>query len=101
MGGSKDADMSPFECGRRLLEPGAGRLSIDERLQLYFQDADLVPLLVQVHMVHSFFCRPAWLVWHERCLRLCYMWHQSKRRRQLSVRLGCQGAACSGLVHSN
>lgn len=48
MGGSKDADMSPFECGRRLLDPGSKGMSLDERLNMYFQDADLVPLLVQV-----------------------------------------------------
>ena len=51
MGGSKDADMSPFECGRRLLDPGSKSMSLDERLNMYFQDADLVPLLVQVHSI--------------------------------------------------
>ena len=50
MGGSKDADMSPFECGRRLLDPGSKAMSLDARLNMYFQDADLVPLLVQVKL---------------------------------------------------
>ena len=47
MGGTKDADMSPFESGRRLLDPASKQLTLDDRLNLVFQDADLVPLLVQ------------------------------------------------------
>jgi len=42
---AKDADMSPFEAGRKLLS--LERLSLGDRIELVFQDADLVPLLVQ------------------------------------------------------
>ena len=57
MGGSKDADMSPFEAGRKLLSLESERLSLNDRIDLVFQDADLVPLLVQVgitivHLLH-------------------------------------------------
>ena len=45
---SKDADMSPFEAGRKLLALDSGKLSLNDRIDLVFQDADLVPLLVQV-----------------------------------------------------
>ncbi len=48
LGAAKDADMSPFECARRLLEPGTERLPLYERLDWVFMDMDLVPLLVQV-----------------------------------------------------
>ena len=40
--------MSPFEAGRKLLSMESARLSLGERLDLVFQDADLVPLLIQV-----------------------------------------------------
>lgn len=53
-GTSKDADMSPFECARRLLDPAytpnpskPGGMTTGGRLDLYFADSDLVPLLVQ------------------------------------------------------
>ncbi len=39
---SKDADMSPFESARRLLDSASVNLSIGERMDLVFQDADLV-----------------------------------------------------------
>ena len=45
---SKDADMSPFEAGRKLLALDSGKLTLSDRIDLVFQDADLVPLLVQV-----------------------------------------------------
>lgn len=48
LGASKDADMSPFEAGRKLLSMESSRLSLGARIDLVFQDADLVPLLVQV-----------------------------------------------------
>ncbi|GLC37764.1 hypothetical protein PLESTB_001474400 [Pleodorina starrii] len=47
MGASKDTDMSPFECARRLLEPACALLSMGDRMELVFADMDLVPLLVQ------------------------------------------------------
>ena len=50
MGNSKDADMSPFEAGRRLLSSETSRMSLMDRTELVFQDMDLVPLLVQVCM---------------------------------------------------
>ena len=45
---SKDADMSPFEAGRKLLALDSSKLTLNDRIDLVFQDADLVPLLVQV-----------------------------------------------------
>jgi hypothetical protein len=48
MGTSKDADMSPFEAGRRLLSMETTRMSLLDRTELVFQDMDLVPLLIQV-----------------------------------------------------
>eukprot|EP00967_Tisochrysis_lutea_P137231 scaffold245951_cov17-Tisochrysis_lutea.AAC.2 len=46
--------MSPFECARRLLDPAfspnpskPGGMTTSGRLDLYFADPDLVPLLVQ------------------------------------------------------
>ena len=39
--------MSPFEAGRKLLSMESARLSLGDRLDLVFQDADLVPLLIQ------------------------------------------------------
>ncbi len=45
---SKDADMSPFEAARKLLDLNTQKLSLSDRIDLVFQDADLVPLLVQV-----------------------------------------------------
>ncbi len=48
MGTSKDADMSPFEAGRRLLSSETARMSLMDRTELVFQDMDLVPLLIQV-----------------------------------------------------
>jgi hypothetical protein len=41
-------DMSPFEAARLVLSPEARTLSIGDRMDLVFQDADLVPLLIQV-----------------------------------------------------
>ena len=40
--------MSPFESCRRLLEASSRTLHLGERIDLVFQDADLVPLLVHV-----------------------------------------------------
>ena len=48
MGLSKDADMSPFEAGRKLLALDCAKSTLNDRIDLVFQDADLVPLLVQV-----------------------------------------------------
>lgn len=48
MGFSKDADMSPFEAGRKLLSLESQSMSLNDRIDLVFQDSDLVPLLVQV-----------------------------------------------------
>ncbi|EFJ40860.1 DNA replication factor C complex subunit 1 [Volvox carteri f. nagariensis] len=52
MGTSKDTDMSPFECARRLLEPACSLLSMGDRMELVFADMDLVPLLVQENYVN-------------------------------------------------
>jgi replication factor C subunit 1 len=52
LGTSKDADMSPFECARRLLDGSSSRSNIGERLEMVFQDADLVPLLIQENYIN-------------------------------------------------
>lgn len=47
-GTAKDLEMSPFEAARRLLDSDAcSGLSLADQIELVFQDADLVPLLVQ------------------------------------------------------
>ena len=56
MGLSKDADMSPFEAGRKLLSLDSQKLTLNDRIDLVFQDADLVPLLVQVRKYFARFC---------------------------------------------
>ncbi len=40
--------MSPFEAARKLLSMEMTRMSLGDRSDLVFQDADLVPLLLQV-----------------------------------------------------
>jgi hypothetical protein len=62
MGTTKDADMSPFEAARRLLGPESKALSIGDRMDMVYQDADLVPLLIQV-------CSCLW--WTELGLTAC------------------------------
>lgn len=47
MGTNKDLEMSPFEAARRLLDAESVHLSLSDQIDLFFQDADLVPLLVQ------------------------------------------------------
>ncbi|CAK0781580.1 hypothetical protein CVIRNUC_005412 [Coccomyxa viridis] len=49
---SKDADMSPFEAGRKLLALDSSKLTLNDRIDLVFQDADLVPLLVQENYIN-------------------------------------------------
>lgn len=44
--------MSPFEAARRLLEGSVARAPLGEQVELVFQDADLVPLLVQENYVN-------------------------------------------------
>ena len=47
-GSAKDLEMSPFEAARRLLDGSAcANTSLADQIELVFQDADLVPLLVQ------------------------------------------------------
>jgi len=48
----KDTIMSPFDAARNLLSTEAGKFSVSERLEMVFQDADLVPLLVQENYVN-------------------------------------------------
>ncbi|KAL6776732.1 RFC1 [Auxenochlorella protothecoides x Auxenochlorella symbiontica] len=52
MGASKDLEMSPFEAGRRLLGYEGEGLSLSDQTDLVFQDADLVPLLVQENYIN-------------------------------------------------
>lgn len=49
----KDAEMSPFEAARGLLSSDSQKLSMGDRMDLVFQDADLVPLLIQVQAFPS------------------------------------------------
>ena len=44
--------MSPFECARRLLDYSSRELSLGACIDLVFQDADLIPLLI--HVRHPF-----------------------------------------------
>lgn len=52
----QDADMSPFEAARKLLDADSARLSLGDKAELVFQDMDLVPLLIQENYVNH---RPA------------------------------------------
>jgi hypothetical protein len=59
MGSGKDADMSPFEAGRKLLSLESQSMSLNDRIDLVFQDPDLVPLLVQVCVLPCLLLRSA------------------------------------------
>lgn len=50
--GGKDTIMSPFDAAKNLLSTEAAKFSVSERLEMVFQDADLVPLLVQENYVN-------------------------------------------------
>lgn len=47
MPGTQDFDQSPFECARKLLDGSSGALRLGDKIDLVFQDMDLVPLLIQ------------------------------------------------------
>ncbi|GFP89460.1 replication factor c subunit 1 [Phtheirospermum japonicum] len=53
---SKDEDISPFTAVDKLFGFNAGKLRMDERIDLSMSDPDLVPLIIQlVHeMIHAF-----------------------------------------------
>ncbi len=44
--------MSPFECARKLLDGSQAALSLSQKMDLVFQDMDLVPLLIQENYVN-------------------------------------------------
>lgn len=44
----KDKEMGPFKAAEQLLSPGSHKMNVRDRVELVFQDMDLVPLLVQV-----------------------------------------------------
>lgn len=44
--------MSPFECARKLLDGSQAALSLSQKMDLAFQDMDLVPLLIQENYVN-------------------------------------------------
>ena len=48
----QDFDMSPFECARKLLDGSQASLSLSQKMDLVFQDMDLVPLLIQENYVN-------------------------------------------------
>ena len=43
----KDIDMGPFTAVDKLCAPDANRLSVNDRLNLVFQDSDIIPLFIQ------------------------------------------------------
>lgn len=49
---AKDLEMSPFEAAKQLLDSEGSRLSLSDQIDLVFQDADLVPLLIQENYVN-------------------------------------------------
>lgn len=53
---AKDSDTSPFEVARMLLSLETERLPLGKKMDLVFEDADLVPLLIQENYVNH---RPA------------------------------------------
>lgn len=55
----KDADMSPFECARKLMSPESAHMTMGDRFEMMFQDSDLIPLLIQVRVPPLFYlvCR--------------------------------------------
>ena len=44
----KDVDMGPFTAVDKLCSADANRLTVGDRLNLVFQDADIIPLFIQV-----------------------------------------------------
>jgi len=44
----KPLDMGPFTAVDKLCSADANRLSVGDRLNLVFQDADIIPLFIQV-----------------------------------------------------
>lgn len=48
---AKDMDKSPFECARVLLSSESARMRLSDRMDCVFQDADLIPLLIQARAV--------------------------------------------------
>jgi len=51
-GSSKDLDMSPFNVCDALLGPRANAAHINERINLMFQDADLMPLFIAENYIN-------------------------------------------------
>ena len=49
-GAAKDSDKSPFACASTLLGYESRDKSLSDRMDLVFQDPDLVPLLVHVRI---------------------------------------------------
>ena len=47
----KDIDMGPFTAVDKLCAPDANRLTVTERLNLVFQDSDIIPLFIQENYV--------------------------------------------------
>ena len=48
----KDVDMGPFTAVDKLCAPNADRMSVNDRLNLVFQDSDIIPLFIQENYVH-------------------------------------------------
>lgn len=48
----KDIDMGPFTAVDKLCAPDAHRLSVNDRLNLVFQDSDIIPLFIQENYPH-------------------------------------------------
>ena len=48
----KDVDMGLFTAVDKLCAPNADRMSVNDRLNLVFQDSDIIPLFIQENYVH-------------------------------------------------
>ena len=48
----KDVDMGPFTAMDKLTNRDAGTLTVTERLNLVFQDSDIIPLFIQENYLH-------------------------------------------------
>ena len=48
----KDVDMGPFTAVDKLCSPSANLLSVNDRLNLVFQDSDIIPLFIQENYLH-------------------------------------------------
>lgn len=60
---SFDNYISSFPCACRLFGFNAGKLRMDERIDLSMSDPDLVPLLIQVLSLHFYWVWSCWIAY--------------------------------------